>query len=175
MKGIRNILLLLLFSLLLSGVAFYDAQPDGTTTESREDILNHLDVYEGMTWRIRTEIPLGDKMICSIYSEQKNGIAVFEKQENGRYNWQGCSYMQRGSDYPLWDSVITDGEVYNLFMLNRDEAATMKVVYTEHGSGEQKTYQFDVTETDLVYTPVIFNSCQVDYNYYDADGNALFD
>jgi hypothetical protein len=83
--------------------------------------------------------------------------------------------MQRGSDYPLWDSVIIDGEVYNLFMLNRDEAATMKVVYTEHGSGEQKTYQFDVTETDLVYTPVIFNSCQVDYNYYDADGNALFD
>ena len=95
MKGIRNILLLLLISLLLSGVAFYDAQPDGTTTESREDILNHLDVHEGMTWRIRTEIPLGDKMICSIYSEHKNGIAVFRKQENGTYKWQSCSYIQR--------------------------------------------------------------------------------
>ena len=151
----------------------FGRNPRGTISSLK--ILNHLDVYEGMTWRIRTEIPLGDKMICSIYSEYNNGIAVFEKQENGRYKWQGCSYMQRGSDYPLWDSVITDGEVYNLFMLNRDEAATMKVVYTEHGSGEQKTYQFDVTETDLVYTPSVFNSCQVDYNYYDADGNALFD
>ena len=64
----------MIFSLLLSGIAFYDAQPDGLTTESREEILNNLDVYEGMTWKICTEIPLGDKMICSIYSEQKNGI-----------------------------------------------------------------------------------------------------
>ena len=175
MKGIRNILLLLLFSFLLSGVAFYDAKPDGTTTESREAILNNLVVHEGMTWEIGTEIPLGDKMICSIYSANKTGIAVFDKQENGRYKWQSCSYVQRGVDYPLRDSVIADGEVYHLFMQNRHGAETLEVIYTETGTGKKVEHQFDVSETDLVYNPSVFNSCRVEYNYYDAEGNALFD
>ena len=175
MKGIRNILLLLLISLLLSGVAFYDAQPDGITTESREDILNQLDVHEGMTWRIRTEIPLGDKMICSIYSEHKNGIAVFRKQENGTYKWQGCSYIQRPNSYPLWDNLITERESYHLFLLDRDDAAMLEVIYTETGTNNRKVSRFDVSDTDLVYDPFVFNSCQIEYNYYDAEGNPLFE
>ena len=113
------------------------AQPDGSTKESREQLLNNLDVHAGMAWNIRTEIPLDGALVCSIYSEHKNGIAVFVEQENGKYKWQGCSYIQRGIDYPLFDSVIADGEVYNFFLLDRDEAAALEVIYTQTESGEQ--------------------------------------
>ncbi len=173
MKGIRNILLLLMFSLLLSGIAFYDARPDGRTTESREEILNNID--EKTVWEIRTEISIAETIVCSIYSEDKYGIIVFREQDNGKYKWQQRSSMRREAGYPLFTSIIADVEVYNFFMLNRDEAVTLEVIYTEHGSGKQKSYRFDVTETDLVYTPAVFNSCHVEYNYYDAEGNALFD
>ena len=176
MKGIRNILLLLLFSLLLSGVAFYDAQPDGTTTESREAILNNLDVHEGMTWRIRTEIPLGDKMICSIYSEYKKGIAVFEKQENGRYKWQSCSYLHRDQEGGLRDSVYTDGNWYDFYFLDNIEAVVFKCSYESMNTHEVKDYQYDVSNTDLVYCPdPEYKDFIIHFNWYDADGNALFD
>ena len=173
MKGIRNIVLLLILSLLLSGIAFYDAQPDGRTTESREEILNNLD--EKTVWDIRTEIPIEETIVCSIYSDDKYGIVVFREQDNGKYKWQHFSSRRREAAYPLCTSASAGGEVYHFFMLNRDEAVALEVIYTQTGSGKQKSYQFDITETDLVYTPSVFNSCQIECNYYDAEGNLLFD
>lgn len=175
MKGIRNIVLLLILSLLLSGIAFYDAQPDGRTKESREEILNNLDVHEGMVWEICTEIPLDETIVCSIYSKDKYGIAVFKEQENGKYKWQGCSYISRQSNYPLWDNVLDNDTSYHLFLLNREDAVTLEVIYTQTGTNERKVSRFDVSNTDLVYDPFVFSSCQIEYNYYDAEGNLLFE
>ena len=51
----------------------------------------------------------------------------------------------------------------------------LEVIYTETGTNNRKVSRFDVSDTDLVYDPFVFNSCQIEYNYYDAEGNPLFE
>ncbi len=52
MKGIKKVILLLFICVCMTGLSFYSMQPDGSTKESREQILNNLYVHAGAIWKI---------------------------------------------------------------------------------------------------------------------------
>ena len=84
-RKILYLIIGILFSITIGiPILKYCLRPDGSTMESREEILK--DIPKGTNWKISTERLLDGYLITGIGSDNgKAGIAVFEPRANGKY------------------------------------------------------------------------------------------
>lgn len=93
----------------------YFGKPDGSTVQSREELLENIP--KGTDWKIAKETEFKNYIISGMYSSDgKSGIAVFEPLDNGNYKMS--SRERRENDEIIISGYIIDGTWYDLVWFN---------------------------------------------------------
>ena len=84
----------------------YFGKPDGSTVQSREELLENIP--KGTDWKIAKETEFQNYIISGMYSSDgKSGIAVFEPLDNGKYKMSSREW--REDDEIIISGYIIDG------------------------------------------------------------------
>lgn len=111
---------------VITGLYYFNLSPKGTTTESREEILNAT-LSTGTNWAIATETEIEGYIICAAYStDDKVSLAIFD--ENGGYMFQ--SSTNRNSEEIIVSNVFIDQEIYDLVWFNGARTEYAELLYT---------------------------------------------
>ena len=90
----------------------FTLSPQGTTTESREEILNTT-ISTGTNWTIATETEIEGHIISAAYStDNKVSLAIFKPAENGGYEFQTST--NRNADEIIISNVVFNQNTYYL-------------------------------------------------------------
>lgn len=170
--GIGFVIFLLLFCGYASVLSNeeYESQI-GSTLDKRQEQLQQYDSTATAEIVLETELDENGSYIVSVfemYNGQQSGIAFFEKQENGSYQYKSSFWMPSGSI--LEDSLMVNGTKYIVFYLNQPDLSYAKVRFT--ANGEVWTDTYETNGLLIVKKPdEIAGSFQCDVEYYDINKN----
>jgi len=151
-------------------LAFFSTQsnPDGSTTESRELILNKLSKINGNA-HISCEIKIDDYIVSGyISSNNKHGLAIFEPEGNGKYRFQ-TNYL-REKDELVYGNIIINQKFYDLFWANKVDIDYVEITYIV-SNGSEETLKLDATDNKIIYKEAPSKDYSVEYVFVDANGN----
>ena len=148
------------------GAYRYYSKPNGSTVESREELLNSTS--EGIKWKIAQEQKLEDYLVSSIYSSTKSGIAVFKANGDEKYK---LAFKKWGnSDEIVTYELIIGEEWYDLIWFNGAETAYAEIIYSVDGA-ENEPIIFDVSDMRVICSKAPAKDYILTVRYYDNDGN----
>ena len=165
-KKVFIILIVVLLALLGYGACRYFLQPDGSTVESREKILEGTP--KGIEWNISQEQEFKNYLLCGIYSENKSGIAVFEAIGNGKYKLASIEW--RNTDEIVISGFSVDGEWYDLIWFNGAKTDYAEIFYEVSGENKEPVI-FDVSDMKIICTKAPGKDYTMSVRYYDNNGD----
>ena len=143
------------------------SKPDGTTIESREELLENLP--RGWDWKISTEAKIGNNIISGIYSrDNKSGIAVFVP--NGDVKYRLLARQWRDSDDIIISNFIVDNIWYDIIWFNGAKTDYAEITYTYDGES-QKPIIHNTKGMEIFINPAPANDYSLNVVYYDEYGN----
>lgn len=153
---------------VITGLYYFDLSPQGTTTESREKILN-ASISTGTSWAITAETEIEGYIICAADSaDDKVSLAVFKPDENGGYTFQ--SSTNRNSDEIIISSVVINQEVYDLIWFNGAQTEYAELLYTV-GNQPQEPQKFSTNDMSIICVRSPAKEYTISVSYYDHNGN----
>ena len=166
--------------LLLAGVIFiaiaaimavfynFTLSPQGTTTESRAEILNTT-ISAGTNWTIATETVIEGHIISAAYStDNKVSLAIFKPAENGGYEFQTST--NRYADEIIISNVVINQNTYDLVWFNGAQTEYAELIYTV-GNQPQETLRFNTNDMSIICVESPAKEYTLWAAYYDHDGN----
>lgn len=146
---------------------YYFTRPDGSTIEIREAMIEKR-IGSG-AWEIASECEMDGYLLCGIYSDDKNGIAIFESAGNGKYKLYSTEWQKYTG--VILRSTIINGEWYNLSWCNN--ALCEKAVYTYTFADERtEEVTYDIADMNVVIAKKPeADKFSTTVSYYDAEGN----
>lgn len=168
MKQIMKIVLMILLCIGVALAVPYLNQPNANTREGREQILQEM--REDLQWKIHSETLIEGMIVCAIYTEQYDGLAFFEQEDDGNYKWQCTSWGYKGQEI---DKVaFVNSQTYAIHWLNCEDAERLEIVF-EHDSGMTEKMQFDVSDEKIIWYVSPSSSYSYTTTYYDENGNII--
>lgn len=164
-KGIIIITIILL-AILGYGAFQYYSQPDGSTLESREEILKGTP--KGIEWNIAQEQEFNGYLLSSIYADNKSGIAVFEPIGNAKYKL--VSREWRDAEDIVTSGFSIDGEWYDIIWFNGAETSSAEITYSVNGK-ENEPIVFDTSDMKIICVQAPAKDYSLEVKYYDDNGN----
>lgn len=164
----KSIILLVLIALCVLGVGLYRffQIPDGSTVESREEMLKGIP--QGTQWNIAQDQALDNYLLSCIYSDSKSGIAVFESNGNEKYKL--VSREWRDADDIVISGFIIGNQWYDLIWFNGASTSYAEVIYTIDGVKAEPTI-FDASDMKIICSKAPAKDYSLEVKYYDNDGN----
>ena len=163
--------LVIIIVLCLAAVAFIVYGPeDGRTMESRAKMI---DSENDIEWQIVEERNIEGYIVSGITCGQKEGIAVFEPEENGKYRFLGATFVEPGS--VVRETFLLagrSGKSIHVFWLNREDLDYAEITVAVNGKNPT-TEKYDLSESALIYTSVDADYYSLDVAYYDKNGNVV--
>lgn len=168
MKKKIGIVIGILIILFLAYSAWsYFSRPDGSSVQSREELLENIP--NGTKWKITKETELKNYIISGMYSaDGKSGIAVFEPLGNGKYKMSSREW--RENDEIIISGYIIDGTWYDLVWFNGVKTEYAEIIYTIDDV-EQEPIIHDAKEMDIFINASPAKDYSISVIYYDEDGN----
>ncbi|MGN1098695.1 MAG: hypothetical protein ACI4SS_07350 [Clostridia bacterium] len=146
------------------GFSLYTGALDGSTAESREEILNQK--YVGS--HIVTEEKIDGFVISGITTDVgEYGIAVFEPDGSKKYELQ-TAYLKNGVKTVIGKADI-NGTTYDLFWCNNPAAERAEITYT--AGGKKEIIALDAKGNKILYHKAPDGNYTVNAVFYDIDGN----
>lgn len=169
MKKKTGIVFAILIILIVAYSAWnYFGKPDGSTVQSREELLENIP--KGTDWKIAKETEFQNHIISGMYSSDgKSGIAVFEPLDNGTYKMSSREW--RENDEVIISGYIIDGTWYNLVWFNGAQTEYAEIIYTIDGE-EQEPIVCDTKDMDVLVNESPAKDYSMSVVYYDENGNA---
>lgn len=169
MKRRTIFLIIAIISLTFVCFAFYKYQaiPDGSTVESREELLKNTP--QGTEWSIAVEQTIDDYIISGVYSTNgKSGIAVFEPIGNGKYKM--FSREWRNNDEIIISGAIINNVWYDLIWYNGAATSYAEIKYTIAGDSSH-VINHNSESMAIFCNPAPAKDYSLDVVYYDEAGN----
>lgn len=147
------------------------ASRDGSSVESRQQLLDEAILPESQ-WTIAKEtIPSGNVLISGAYStDGRSALAVFLPHGDSGYQLSNAASCD--SRDMVENTVIIDGKLYNLVWFNGAESAYAELTYTVDGR-EQPPIQYDTRDMGLICQEAPAQDCALQVVYFDSDGTPL--
>jgi hypothetical protein len=149
------------------------------TQEQRQQRLSEVEnLKNGVTIIAETEI---EGYIVSGYitdDMRYQGIAIFNPDSKGNYKFSSNVNRDYGS-LVMASLTVQDMEKeasynsiknYDIFWANRENLEKAELTYTPEG-GEREVITLDATNNKIIYYPCHYKSYNVEYKFYDKDGN----
>ena len=168
MKKALFIFLIFIAVILAFGVYSYFTIPDGSTIESREELLQEK--LKGKPWLISVEQKIDNYMVSGIYSGyDESGLAVFEPKGNGKYKLQ--THVTRDNDRIIITNSYIGGQWYDIVWFNGAKTDYAEITYTLDGI-KQETIIHDAKNMEIFINQAPTNDeYKIDVAYYDNAGN----
>ena len=168
MKRKIGIILAVLIILFLGYSTWnYLGKPDGSTIQSREELL--ANIPKGTAWKIAKETEFKNYIISGMYSSDgKSGIAVFEPLDNGKYKMSSREW--RENDEIIISGYIIDGTWYDLVWFNGAQTEHAEVIYTIDDVVQDPIIH-DTKEMNIFINEAPSKDYRINVVYYDGTGN----
>lgn len=154
--------------ILLIVYFFTQSNPDGSSIESRELILNKLSKVNDNA-HISYELKIDDYIVSGyICSNNKHGLAIFKPQGNGKYKFQ-TNYL-REKDELIHGNVIINEKFYDLYWANKSDLDYAEITYI-FSNKSNETMTLDATDNKIIYKEAPSNNYAVEYVFVDTNGN----
>ena len=153
-------------TLFFCGIYIFLSKPDGTTIESRKDLISKN--MNGQIWNISTETEIDGYIISATYGDnQKSGIAIFKPTKNGKYKFQ--SHFWNDNDTIILTTLITEKNSYNLVWFNGALTSYAEITYTSNGQFLE-TKKFNTEGKPILYNISPKDEYEIKIRYYDENG-----
>ncbi len=145
----------------------YFSKPDGSSVQSREELLENIP--NGTEWKIEKETEFKNYIISGMYSSDgKSGIAVFEPLANGKYKISLREW--RENDEIIISGYIIDGTWYDLVWFNGAQTEYAEIIYTIDDVAQEPIIH-DAKEMDIFINESPAKDYSISVIYYDGTGN----
>lgn len=146
-----------------------EAVPDGSTRESREEILTG---FKGEGWSISTETEAGGYIVSGACGPgDEVSLEVFEPLGGGKYGMQ--SSVNRKRDEILMGMVMAEGRSYELVWFCGAQTEHADITLRLNDSGEVITHRFDTSDGGIIcFESPDSNDFNMQVVYYDKEGRA---
>lgn len=150
------------------GAVQYFNNPDGSSIESREELLKGIP--KGSDWKIATETGMNGYIISGIYSSDgKSGIAVFEP--DGEDNYKLYSREWRDNDRIIISGVYIDNIWFDLVWFNGAKTDYAEITYTIDGV-RQKPVIHNAKGMEIYIGTAPAKDYSMEVIYHDLEGNS---
>lgn len=168
-KKYRNLIAVgFVFIILLIVFFFTQSNPDGSSIESRELMLSKLSKINDNA-HISYEIIIDDYIVSGyITSNNKHGLAIFEPQGNGKYNFQSDYLIEK--DALIYCNVIINQKSYDLFWANKADLDYAEITYILSNKSVENL-KLDATGNKIIYKEAPSNDYAIQYVFVDTNGN----
>ena len=166
MKKVIIAIMILIASVGIEAVKYYN-QPDGSTLQSREEIV--AEFPKGKDWKILVEQEFSGFIISGIYSRDgMSGIAVFEPVGNGKYKLYSREW--RDQDDIVVTGITIDHMWHDIVWFNGAKTDYAEITYTFNGkTGE--TIRYKLKGMEIFINPVPAKDHRLNVVYCDPEGN----
>jgi len=162
--GIGYIIVLSIFFIT---VISFNGKPDGSTLESREQLLESLP--RGFKWKIALETELGNHIVSGIYScDNKSGIALF--MPNGDKKYRLLARQWRDTDDIIISNFVVDNVWYDIVWFNGAQTEYAEITYTYDGKKHEPIIH-NSKEMEIFINPAPSSDYAMNVVYYDNEGN----
>ncbi len=162
--GIGYIIILSIFFIT---VISFNGKPDGSTLESREQLLESLP--RGFKWKIASETELGNHIVSGIYSrDNKSGIALF--MPNGDKEYRLLARQWRDTDDIIISNFVVDNVWYDIVWFNGAQTEYAEITYTYDGKKHEPIIH-NSKEMEIFINPAPSSDYALSVVYYDNEGN----
>ena len=164
---------IIVFAIILAVMVFIGAfhyfdRPDGSTLESREELLQERS--KGKLWLISVEQKIDNYIISGIYSGyDESGLAVFEPKGNGKYKLQ--TRVFRDNDRIITTSSYIAGQWYDIVWFNGAKTDYAEVTYTLDGVKQDPIIHNSKGMEIFIHPTPTNNEYGINVVYYDSEGN----
>ena len=163
---IGYICVVIMVVMCIGSISYY-IQPDGSTLESREELLQERS--KGKLWLISVEQKIDNYIISGIYSGyDERGLAVFEPKGNGKYKLQ--TRVFRDNDRIITTSSYIGGQWYDIVWFNGAKTDYAEITYTLDGV-KQEPIIHNAKGMEIFINPAPAKDYSIDVVYYDSEGN----
>ena len=150
------------------GAISYYIQPDGSTFESLEELLQERS--KGKLWLISVEQKIDNYIISGIYSGyDESGLAVFEPKGNGKYKLQ--TRVFRDNDRIITTSSYIGGQWYDIVWFNGAKTDYAEITYTLDGVKQEPIIHNSKGMEIFIHPAPTNDEYGIDVVYYDSEGN----
>lgn len=150
------------------GSISYYIQPDGSTLESREELLQERS--KGKLWLISVEQKIDNYIISGIYSGyDESGLAVFEPKGNGKYKLQ--TRVFRDNDRIITTSSYIGGQWYDIVWFNGAKTDYAEITYTLDGVKQEPIIHNSKGMEIFIHPAPTNDEYGINVVYYDSEGN----
>lgn len=144
------------------GFSWYTGALDGSTGESREEILNQRLVGA----RIECETEVEGYIVSGVTTDTgQRGFAVFEPSDGGGYKLMG-DFAPAGGKTAVGKAAL-NGRGYDLFWPSSPDAAKAEITYASGGKKDVKTLE---ANGGILCCPAPQGTYTVSAVFYTADG-----
>ena len=142
--------------------------PDGSTRESREELLN-ASLEKGEGWSIVQEKELEDRIISAASSSDgRSTIAVFEPEPGGGYRFSTST--NRYKEEIVIGGTVVDGTWYDLIWFGGAQTEYAEVRYTVGGE-RRDPLRYDTAGMEIIAVANPEQEYTIEVSYVDGKGN----
>ena len=164
---IGYICVVIMVVMCIGSISYY-IQPDGSTLESREELLQERS--KGKLWLISVEQKIDNYIISGVYSGyDKSGLAVFEPKGNGKYKLQ--TRVFRDNDRIITTSSYIGGQWYDIVWFNGAKTDYAEITYTLDGVKQEPIIHNSKGMEIFIHPAPTNDEYGIDVVYYDSEGN----
>lgn len=164
---IGYICVVIMVVMCIGSISYY-IQPDGSTLESREELLQERS--KGKLWLISVEQKIDNYIISGIYSGyDESGLAVFEPKGNGKYKLQ--TRVFRENDRIITTSSYIGGQWYDIVWFNGAKTDYAEITYTLDGVKQEPIIHNSKGMEIFIHPAPTNDEYGIDVVYYDSEGN----
>ena len=164
---IGYICVVIMVVMCIGSISYY-IQPDGSTLESREELLQERS--KGKLWLISVEQKIDNYIISGIYSGyDESGLAVFEPKGNGKYKLQ--TRVFRDNDRIITTSSYIGGQWYDIVWFNGAKTDYAEITYTLDGVKQEPIIHNSKGMEIFIHPAPTNDEYGIDVVYYDSEGN----
>lgn len=169
-KGIAIISIVVLAVVCISIFFYnnYSSKRNGKTFESRELIIQEK--YDADY--LICELKIDGNIYCGFeLANGRTGLAKFA-EKNGKYTSGKCRY--ENNDVPLVDMNVLNEKFCYLIFFNQPDMERVEVTYqvtTYSGTRENVTFDYDITDFEIICSESPQAGQPISIVYYDTNGN----
>lgn len=164
---IGYICVVIMVVMCIGSISYY-IQPDGSTLESREELLQERS--KGKLWLISVEQKIDNYIISGIYSGyDESGLAFFEPKGNGKYKLQ--TRVFRDNDRIITTSSYIGGQWYDIVWFNGAKTDYAEITYTLDGVKQEPIIHNSKGMEIFIHPAPTNDEYGIDVVYYDSEGN----
>ena len=164
---IGYICVVIMVVMCIGSISYY-IQPDGSTLESREELLQERS--KGKLWLISVEQKIDNYIISGIYSGyDESGLAVFEPKGNGKYKLQ--TRVFRDNDRIITTSSYIGGQWYDIVWFNGAKTDFAEITYTLDGVKQEPIIHNSKCMEIFIHPAPTNDEYGINVVYYDSEGN----